>query len=233
MATILALDTSSDYCSVALVYKGKLDEIKKHAPRQHTQMLLPMVDELLTRNGLRLNDLDAIAFGRGPGSFTGLRICFATVQGLAFGADLPVIAVSTLQAMALAACQQFKLAGGVVAPMLDARMGQVYWGLYQADDLTAAVMADSLNNPLDCVHRLKAQTSLIAVGPGWHYAEFAEQGLAEPSQEKAAIEPWAGQIAQLASNVEVQDWQNIRAVQPVYLRDEVSWVKRQRIRQQS
>jgi len=232
MASILALDTSSDYCSVALFYEGRLDEIKKQAPRQHTELLLPMVDELLARNGLLLNDLDAIAFGRGPGSFTGLRICFATVQGLAFGANLPVIAVSTLQAMALAACQQFNIVNGVVAPMLDARMGQVYWGLYEANDLSSELTADSLNYPLDCVDLLKEQASLIAVGPGWHYAEFGEQGLVKPSQEGALIEPWAGQIAQLASNIEVQHWQDVRAVQPVYLRDEVSWVKRQRIRQQ-
>lgn len=244
MPTILALDTSSDFCSVALNLDGQVDEIRKQAPRQHTQLLLPLVDELLARHQMSLGCLDAIAFGLGPGSFTGLRICFATVQGLAFGADLPVIGISTLHAMAQSAYEESNAEQkAVYVPMLDARMGQVYWGAYQAPtdrlalshspQTTVPVQADSLNDPADCLSHLASfgKENIIAVGPGWHYPAL-QAGDILPSQDPqlSLIEPWAKQVATLAQVVAPEDWQDVRQVQPVYLRDEISWEKRKRIR---
>src|SRR5262245_9282565 len=93
---ILALDTSNEYCSVALWRDGDVDAMDEHAGQTHSQRLLPMADELLRRHGLAVKGLDGIAFGEGPGTFTGLRIACGVTQGLAFGASLPVVGVSTL-----------------------------------------------------------------------------------------------------------------------------------------
>src|SRR5689334_10706199 len=116
---ILALDTSTEYCSVALWRDGDADSRDARAGQRHSELLLPMVDELLQRHGLAVKDLDGIAFGRGPGSFTGLRIGCGVVQGLAFGAGLRVVGVDTLAAMAESA------AAGHVVCCLDARMGEI------------------------------------------------------------------------------------------------------------
>ncbi|MHB1950700.1 MAG: tRNA (adenosine(37)-N6)-threonylcarbamoyltransferase complex dimerization subunit type 1 TsaB [Acidiferrobacteraceae bacterium] len=125
---LLALETSQDVCSVALAVDGAVIVRSEHTPRAHASRLLPMVDEVLAEAGIGLRALDAIAYGRGPGSFTGLRIAAAATQGLAFGSDRPVIPVSTLAALAQA------LPGRHAAIAVDARMDQVYWGVYRRDD---------------------------------------------------------------------------------------------------
>src|SRR5690554_5279655 len=131
MTTILALDAATTACSVALCRGGVITRQFVSTPREHTRLLLPMVDELLSEAGISLAQVDALAFTAGPGSFTGLRIGFGVVQGLAFGADLPVIPVSTLAALALAGARKAQLGSGCILPALDARMGEIYWGLYR------------------------------------------------------------------------------------------------------
>lgn len=106
MSRILALDTSTDACSVALDLDGRLYGEFVVEPRRHTHLLLPMVERVLAEAGVALSALDAIAFGRGPGSFAGIRIATGAAQGLALGADLPLLPVSTLAAMAVNARQQ-------------------------------------------------------------------------------------------------------------------------------
>lgn len=101
-AKILAVDTATENCSVALIVDGKVYSRRAVAPREHTIKILPFVDEVLKEAGVRLQDLDALAFGQGPGSFTGVRIGIGIAQGLAFGADLPMVGISTLEAMAQA-----------------------------------------------------------------------------------------------------------------------------------
>ncbi|WP_299978339.1 tRNA (adenosine(37)-N6)-threonylcarbamoyltransferase complex dimerization subunit type 1 TsaB [uncultured Pseudoteredinibacter sp.] len=253
MSYILALDTASDYCSVALMNpsepSSQLLEIRRHAPRQHTQLLLPMVDELLKQANITRKDLIAIAFGAGPGSFTGLRICFAVVQGLAFGLDIPVIPVSTLAAMANAQHQQLLdkpleqalSEDALYFSCLDARMNQVYWGGYRFDGRKLiALQDDALDDPAAALEKMQmlakqAQsqkpTKLYCGGPGWHYPElnvFSQQATGLDQN----IEPWAGDVLTIAC----REWadgvaENIRQVQPVYLRNEISWEKRKRIRQ--
>src|SRR4029450_13797693 len=122
---ILALETSTEYCSVALWRHGDVDARERLAGQRHSELLLDMVDELLQRHGIRPRDLDGIAFGAGPGSFTGLRIACGVTQGLAFGADLPVVGVSALLALAERARAERAIC------CLDARMGQIYHAAYE------------------------------------------------------------------------------------------------------
>ena len=121
---ILALDTSTEHCSVALWRDDDVDARHEHVGQRHSQRLLPMIDDLLDRHGLDVKGLDGIAFGQGPGSFTGLRIACGVTQGLAFGAGLPVVGIATLLALAEAA-----QAARVVCCM-DARMGEIYHAAY-------------------------------------------------------------------------------------------------------
>lgn len=232
MSLILALDSSTDACSVALYADGQLDARFELAAKSHTQRLLPMVDELLQTNKLTLRSLDAIAFGRGPGSFTGLRICMGIVQGLAFGAQLPVIPVSTLEAMALGYYRANPQVNLPVLVSLDARMEEVYWGLFtRAGDSVSAlseefVMKPGLLSAQDGIQPLAGQ--FIGVGSGWHYP--AMQSLAV-SAIILDVQPKAEDIALIAAQV----WSTGGAIdvldaQPVYLRDTITWQKRQRIR---
>jgi tRNA threonylcarbamoyladenosine biosynthesis protein TsaB len=122
---ILALDTSTEYCSAALWIDGEVRQRLEHAGQRHSQLLLPMVESLLGELGCALRDLDAIAAAVGPGSFTGLRIATAVAQGLAFGAELPVIPVGTLEALALG-CE-----AELVATAIDARMGELYFAAFR------------------------------------------------------------------------------------------------------
>lgn len=135
---ILAIESSTDACSVALAYDGETLVDHRIAPQQHAKLLLPMIEALLNDAGIKATDLDGVAFGCGPGSFTGVRIAAATTQGIAFGADVGVIPVSSLQALAQGGVREHS-ASHVLATF-DARMGEVYWGAY-AVGVDGAVVA--------------------------------------------------------------------------------------------
>jgi tRNA threonylcarbamoyladenosine biosynthesis protein TsaB len=153
---LLALDTATEVCTVALSLDGDVLE-HSESGGQHAEGILLMIDALLAQAGLRLTQLDALAFGRGPGSFTGLRIGAGVAQGLAFGADLPVVPVSSLAALA-----QGQAAEKVLAAF-DARMQQVYWGAFVRNALGTMELqgAEGVFAPL-----------LIPIpdGAGWHGA---------------------------------------------------------------
>jgi tRNA threonylcarbamoyladenosine biosynthesis protein TsaB len=124
---LLVIDTSTEYCSAALWLDGRIQAFRVLAEQRHSSLLLPMVDELLRESNIGLRQLDGIGYGAGPGSFTGLRIACAVTQGLAFGADLPVVGVSTLESLAA------QTGAERVLTVLDARMAEVYWAAYQRD----------------------------------------------------------------------------------------------------
>ncbi|NDL62490.1 tRNA (adenosine(37)-N6)-threonylcarbamoyltransferase complex dimerization subunit type 1 TsaB [Acerihabitans arboris] len=126
---ILALDTATEACSAALWIDGEISERFAICPREHTRRILPMVDSLLAEAGIELTQLDALAYGRGPGSFTGVRIGIGIAQGLALGAELPMIGVSTLAALAQGAWRRSGVSQVLCA--IDARMGEVYWARYR------------------------------------------------------------------------------------------------------
>jgi tRNA threonylcarbamoyladenosine biosynthesis protein TsaB len=124
---ILALDTSSEWCSAALLRAGAVAWREARAVQQHSELILPMIDALLGDAAIRVQDLDAVAFGAGPGSFTGLRIACGVAQGLAFAAGLPVVPVGTLEAMAEAVGAPRVISG------LDARMDEIYLAAYERE----------------------------------------------------------------------------------------------------
>ncbi|MGD2112274.1 MAG: tRNA (adenosine(37)-N6)-threonylcarbamoyltransferase complex dimerization subunit type 1 TsaB, partial [Gammaproteobacteria bacterium] len=128
---VLALETATAACSAALYIAGEVRERHALAPQRHAALILPMIDALLAEAQLPVARLDGIAFGRGPGSFTGVRIATSVVQGVAFAADLPVVAISTLAALAQGAMRE--TGTDRVLAALDARMSEVYWGVYLQD----------------------------------------------------------------------------------------------------
>ncbi len=224
---ILALDTSTENCSVALLIDDRIYSRSEVAPRDHTKKVLPMVDEVLKEAGVELKQLDALAFGRGPGSFTGVRIGIGIAQGLAFGADLPMIGISTLKAMAQAS---YRIHGATdVASAIDARMNEVYWGRFQREDTGQWREVDS-----ECViapERLLANSQADervwkTAGTGW---EAYQQDLSQLPYhlESSQVEfPDAQDIVQLAK----LEWEQGHTVSvedssPVYLRDNVTWKK--------
>lgn len=234
MSIILALDSSTDACSVALNIQGDIRYKFELAAKSHTQRLLPMVDELLSEAQLSLSQLDAIAFGRGPGSFTGLRICMGAVQGLAFGADLPVVPVSTLASMALSFHSQFPESNLPLLSCLDARMNEVYWGLYKIEQGLPVLDGDeAVNAPQVLVDSEKIQylqNQFAVIGQGWHYPAFSQLNPVILQQD---IYPNAESIAKIAAKcVADGQIQSILDTLPVYLRDSVSWQKRPAARRQ-
>ncbi|WP_421849611.1 tRNA (adenosine(37)-N6)-threonylcarbamoyltransferase complex dimerization subunit type 1 TsaB [Marinomonas sp.] len=227
MTVILALDTSTPACSVALNIDGVVLEDFRMAPRLHNDLILPMVDQILSQAGLALSDLDAIAFGRGPGSFTGLRISAGVVQGLAFGADLPVIPVSTLAALALEGFQKTGKNNWLAA--LDARMGEIYMGGYSVNKDAGCYEIESLID--ECVAKpseLSAfSTGFDGVGSGWCYEDVLTPLLPTPPDHILTdLAPRAACIAELAL-LQFKKGEMVAAYDaiPTYLRDEISWEK--------
>lgn len=232
MSIILSLDSSTDACSVALLVNGTLFSRFEIATKSHTQRLLPMVDELLGEQQMVLADLDALAFGRGPGSFTGLRICMGIVQGLAYGANLPVIPVSTLEAMAMGFYRHHPARNEPVFTALDARMEEVYWAVFERDEqgFPQPLTEEAVMSPGKIADNLPgfSQASVAAIGAGWHYPDMPHT-LAYSLDLKPC--PHADDIALLAARYYTEGrMSTINEAQPSYLRDSISWQKRQRIR---
>ncbi|MFA0412558.1 tRNA (adenosine(37)-N6)-threonylcarbamoyltransferase complex dimerization subunit type 1 TsaB [Vibrio renipiscarius] len=226
-AKILALDTATENCSVALLINDKVYFRSEVAPRDHTKLILPMVDEVLKEAGICLTDLDALAFGRGPGSFTGVRIGIGIAQGLAFGAELPMLAISTLEAMAQGA---YRLNGATqVASAIDARMSEVYWGRYrrQENGSWIAVDQECVIAPSVLAEQIQADESEWAmVGTGWAAYQDAMETLPLTRVDGGVLYPDAQDIVHIAQFA----FANGEAVAvedstPVYLRDNVAWKK--------
>ncbi len=218
---ILAIDTVTEGCSAALLIGDEVVERFEITPRGHTQRILPMVDELLSEADLTLAELDAIAFDRGPGSFTGLRITAGVVQGLAYGAGLPVIPVSSLAALAFALYRENQNRNILAA--IDARMGEVYCGYYRINDrgLPALVGEESVLLPNKII---KQQGPWAGAGSGFEsYREELKECLRENliHIDGNAL-PHAKDIARLA----LHEFEQGRVLsseeaQPVYLRNQV------------
>jgi len=243
---ILALDTSTEACSAALRVGDRVLERYHEAPRGHAELILPMIDELLAETGVALKDLDAIAFGRGPGSFTGVRLAASVVQGLAFGAGVGVVPVSTLKAVALWAVASRAVAltatdasATHVLVCNDARMDEVYTAAFAVvgSELVALgpeqVLTPGLVQlPSDDVAPLAGAVPRvggarwIGAGRGFRaYAELGQRGLRVLDQVFDEALPRAVDILELAMP-EVLAGRVLppAAALPIYVRDEVAKV---------
>lgn len=223
---LLAIETSTIACSVALCIDGQISERYELAPQRHADLVLPMAESLLQDTGLALADLDAIAFARGPGAFTGLRIAAAVAQGLAWGAGLPAVPVSTLAALAQGVIAE-GLADRVLAAM-DARMGEVYWGAFAADaNGMATLIGDECVCPPERVPAVDAG-AWFGAGDGWaSYRAALETRLAcNLARIDGQRYPRARDVARLALEICRQGGARpaVEAV-PVYLRDRVATPK--------
>lgn len=221
---ILALDTSTEACSVALLAGDAADTAAwrlryEEAPRGHAELILPMVDALLGDAGLGLHELKAIAFGRGPGSFTGVRLAASVVQGLAFGAGVPVVPVSTLAAVALRARRMLSESAHVLV-CNDARMEQVYTCAYDPEGV--ALIDERVQDPEAVM--IPAAGRWVGAGRGFK-AYPALRGLAPLQQIFDELLPRAEEILALAIP-EVAGGRVLPATAalPIYVRDDVAVV---------
>jgi len=216
---LLAIDTATERCSVALLIDDRIIERATETQRGHADLVLPMVDAVLAEAGLTLRQLDGLAYGRGPGAFTGVRIAVGVAQGLAYGAQLATVGVSDLAAVA----QQFARAGARILVCMDARMNEVYWGRFETtpEGLVAATSAERVDRP-EAVERGDAT---VFAGSGFDAYPQLTVGQAALSVHGSA-RPHARDIARLAAaELRAGRGQPPERAQPVYLRDQVATVK--------
>jgi tRNA threonylcarbamoyladenosine biosynthesis protein TsaB len=221
---LLGLDTAGARCSVALLLDGMLTELDAPAERVQAESVLPMVEKLLGDAGLELSALDAIAFGRGPGAFTGLRVATSVAQGLAYGASVPVVPVSDLAALAAAAVRVHQ-AGRILA-CLDARMHEVYWCAYEVQGGELLPLCEeALSPPAELT--APSGGAWFGAGPGWGaYAEALMARVPQLTGSDPALLPTAGDIARLGE-IAFRKGHRLPPEQalPVYLRDKVATPK--------
>ena len=223
MTRLLAIDTSTEACSVALVAAGETLERYQVIPRLHAKSILPMVNSVLSEAGIKPGQLDAIAFTAGPGSFTGLRIAASVAQGIAFGADIGVLPVSTLATLALGAYRQS--GSSLVAVLLDARMKEVYSACYQIDKgLPSAVTDESLSMPVDLAPLPGQSQNWLGVGSGWKLAAELPSSWQQVKRREQERLPQAIDALHLA----LIDWRQGKILAPeqalpVYMRDASAW----------
>jgi tRNA threonylcarbamoyladenosine biosynthesis protein TsaB len=220
---ILALDTSTEACSAALLIDGDISERYRVAPREHGALILPMMTELLSDAGIKPVELDALAFGRGPGAFVGVRIATGVAQGIAFAAQLPVIPVSSLAALAQGADRSH------VYSAIDARMNEVYWAAYVKNAQgIVELLGDEIVSPPENVPAAHQETGPSALwygaGTGWGvYADVLSQQVNDLIGHDAQLFPRAGCVAQIAQHefTRRQFVDPAEAV-PTYLRNDVA-----------
>ena len=224
---ILAIDTATEACSAALLNDGALSAHFEICPREHTQRILPLVQEVLNESGASLTGLDALAFGRGPGSFTGVRIGIGIAQGLALGAELPMIGVSTLATMAQGAWR--KTGATRVLAAIDARMGEVYWAEYQRDEqgVWHGEESEAVLKPEAVRERLQQlEGEWATVGTGWQAWPDMATGCGLTLADGEIELPDAQDMLPLACHLfTVGKTVAVEHAEPVYLRNEVAWKK--------
>lgn len=221
---LLAIESATDVCSVALRVHGNTQQKLVLQPKSHSELILPMVDDLLAEAGTQLQQLDAIAFGCGPGSFTGLRIANAIVQGLAFGSNLPVLAVSSLAVLAQTAMRKHGTERLITS--VDARMKEIYWAVYckNQQGLMALIGQEVVCLPEDVV--LDVENVTTGVGSGDLYLKKFQTKYPELRHWHTDCIPEAVDLIELAEH-EYNKGHTIAPDQavPVYLREATNWKK--------
>ena len=223
--SILAIETSSETCSVALLHDDRIIERSSDIPRGHAKNLLPMIDELFNAAGIMAKDLDAIAVTNGPGAFTSIRIGVAVCQGLAAAVKCPVISLSSLAVLAYGAMKSSSAKSAIVA--LDARMNEVYLGVYQLNDrgLPTAIQPDIVCAPTEIVVSDEIQSlKPVSAGMGWPAYEQEMKTTFNSVQHHSVdlLFPRATDLLELARQLYAQGTvHDVRDLTPVYLRDKV------------
>lgn len=219
---IIAIETSTEACSAALYLAGEVREVYRLAPRGHTELILAMIDGLLAEAGVGRSQLDVVAFGRGPGAFTGVRIGASVAQGIAFALDIPVAPVSTLAALAHGAWRELGHTHAVAA--IDARMGEVYYGSYTIVSRGDVLQVGEEGVAAPARVPVPAGEGWFGVGSGWQsYAEpLAARFGAAVSGFDGERFPHAHDVALIGAQL-VANGGAVAADQalPVYLRDQV------------
>jgi len=215
---VLALETSTEYCSVALWQDGAVTEHCELVGQKHSERLIAMLDDLLQAAGYKLQAMDGIAFGMGPGSFTGVRIACGVTQGLAFGAGLPVAGICTLQALAEASGKEKVIAA------LDARMGEIYHAAYEKrDGVWVAVSEPRLCKPEDAPQVLGKEWFGAGSGFAMHGEILSERYAGQLHGADGAAVPQAAAIAALGAAQFAQGrGKDAAEALPLYLRDKVA-----------
>ena len=222
---LLALDTSSDACSVALQLDNTISETHVVEPKQHTRLLMPMIRDSLHDAGVQLQDLDAIILGNGPGSFIGMRIAASVAQGLAFGSGLKIVPVSSMAAVAAEVMETYSAAEVIVAQ--DARMNEAYLGIYRDDgDGIPTAVTDEVLQPIEKIDGLAAANAaeLFAAGQAWKkYPALLELNRAAISEIVDVRYPKARYLLGLGTRA----WQAGEAIAPenlapAYIRTKVA-----------
>jgi len=224
MATILALESSADACSVALLRNGHVEQLFELAPRQHTRLMLPLVEKILAESHCSLADIDAFAFGAGPGSFTGLRIAVGIVQGLAFANDTPVIAVPSLHALALTASRTLDITEGqTIAVAMDARMDEIYWASFRKTVNGVEALDNVAILPLNALPDVEGP--FVAIGSGWGLEPLA-QTAAKAVAVYHDLAPQAFDLLDIAAQrFALGQVTDAASAAPEYVRNTVSWKK--------
>ena len=226
---ILAVETATNACSAALFINGEIREEFAVTPREHTKLILPMIDKLMAEAGLKPSELDAVALSRGPGSFTGVRIATGVAHGIALGADVPVALVSTLGALAQDFFNRHEDVARAFTAM-DARMSEIFWGVFQRNALgLAELLGEEAVTPAGEV--VFPEVLGYGVGSGWAvYAEVLQARLGALVQGVSSeVWPRAAAVAQLgayyfANGLAVP----VEEAMPVYLRDKVAMTQAER-----
>ncbi len=228
---ILFIDSATEACTAALWHNGTVLSTFELAPRAHTHRLLPMAEELLCEASIDYNQLDLIAYGRGPGSFTGVRIATACAQGMALGLDIPVLGISSLATMAQALREQaFQPGGGIIHAALDARMGEIYYSRFLVDKARVVtplgeerVISPELILSEFAIHSENTE-SQFATGSGFaRYPDLISANSWRNTSPDAF--PEARFAIELAAATPASQWQDPADAAPIYLRDNVAQVK--------
>jgi tRNA threonylcarbamoyladenosine biosynthesis protein TsaB len=235
MSNILVFDASSAWCSVALNVNGVLYSIAEMQPRKHAQLIMPMIEDVCNRAAIKAIEIDGIAFGKGPGSFTGLRIATSVAQGLSLATGARLYGISSLKALAWQGMKQLSLehtpnklpANEQVLAIMNAHMGEVFYGAYRnTEQGLVAVIDDSLAKPAQVDLAALEMSQWIGVGDGFQFTPEFPSNITDLKGVREDTYPMAESMMDLA----LQAWEEdcftaAELQQPVYLRDTVAWKK--------
>lgn len=214
---LLAIDTSTELASVAILTGDEVISKEQDSQRVHAQLILPMIDELTAQAELRFNQLDGIIFGCGPGSFTGLRIACSVAKGLAYANDLALIPVGSLASIAWTVREMKGNMNLPVLSVLDARMHEMYWGCYLEQQLLAS---DKINAVKDIDLPDSKSFVLAGVGIDLYWTDFSDQ-IKSKIRETLTVFPTASAMIRLAQKAGIEPV-SVAQAQPVYVRNQVT-----------